>query len=154
MPVWNLVHGTFPFKVPLVPFTTEWAHALRDAVERDQTYRSAAATWTWPVALVVVADRDHGFAVDTATLLDLSHGRCHAATCMPAAEVDAPFVLTAPMEVWNAVLDGSLDVVQAIARGKIAVRGSLATLMMHAKGAAALVACARSIVGDGAPEES
>lgn len=138
--------STGPFTQPFTQrFTQPWADAFREAIERDTTYRDAAKTWSWPVALVVTPDAEHGVHEPTATQLDLMHGRCSAAVCMPADRVTAPFVLTAPMDVWNAVLAGEVDVVQAIARGRIAVRGSLATLMMHAKGAAALVACARSI---------
>lgn len=77
--------------------------------------------------------------------LALDAGRCHGATIRTRETVTAPFVLSAPYNTWKAVVRGELDPLLGVTRGRIAVKGSLATLMLHAKSAAALVACARAV---------
>jgi putative sterol carrier protein len=77
--------------------------------------------------------------------LTLDRGRCHKAVIVVGTEVGAAIVLTAPYQIWKAVVKGDLDPLAGVTRGKIAVKGSLATLMMHAKAATALVTCARAV---------
>lgn len=127
------------------PFSPPWAEAFREAIESDAAYRAAAAKWTWPVALVLEATPELGYADALAVELALDRGRCHAAAIRPRDAVTAPFVLTAPYAVWKAVVRGDLDPLVGVTRGKIAVQGSLATLMLNAKSAAALCACARLV---------
>jgi putative sterol carrier protein len=127
------------------PFSTEWAEAFKDAIEADASYRDAATKWIWPVALVLQATPEYGYTDAVAVELTLDRGRCHSAVIRPRDAVTAPFVLTAPYDVWKAVVKGELDPLVGVTRGKIAVQGSLATLMMHAKSAAALCGCARNV---------
>jgi putative sterol carrier protein len=127
------------------PFSAEWAEAFKDAIEADASYRDAATKWTWPVALVLQATPEYGYTDAVAVELTLDRGRCHSAVIRPRDAVTAPFVLTAPYDVWKAVVKGELDPLVGVTRGKIAVQGSLATLMMHAKSAAALCGCARNV---------
>lgn len=129
----------------LRPFTREWADAFRVAIESDPSYLTAAAKWTWPVALVLQAAPEFGYPDTVAVELTLDRGRCHGATILPRDGVSAPFVLTAPYPIWKQVVQGDLDPLVGVTRGKIAVQGSLATLMMNAKAATALVACARNV---------
>ena len=135
------------------PFTTAWADAFRTAIEADAGYRDAAAKWTWPVSLVLAPAPEFGYPDSVAVQLELDRGRCHAATITPAAEVSTPLVLTAPYAVWKSIVRGEMDPIAGVTRGKIAVRGSLATLMMHARAAAALVACAKAVPTEFPDEE-
>ena len=65
---------------------------------------------------------------------------------MAIDDVSAPFVLTADLATWKEILGGGTDPIMAVARGKVKLtHGSLATLMMHSRGAKALVACAQKI---------
>lgn len=127
------------------PFTPEWAAALRDAIEADTTYRELAAKWTWPVALVLDAAPELGYTEPVAVELSLDRGRCHDAVIRHPDAVTAPFVLRAPYATWKLVMRGELDPLAGVTRGKIGVKGSLATLMMHARSASALCACARAV---------
>ena len=127
------------------PFTAEWAAAFRGVIEADASYRDVAAKWTWPVALVMHPAPEFGYPDSVAVELTLERGRCHDALVRAANSVTAAIVLTAPYHTWKSVVKGELDPLVGVTRGKIAVKGSLATLMMHAKAATALVACARAV---------
>lgn len=127
------------------PFSTAWADAFRDAIEADEPYKVAATKWTWPVALVLTPAPEFGYPETVAVELTLDRGRCHSATILPRESVTAPFVLTAPYPVWKSVVKGELDPLVGVTRGKISVQGSLATLMLNARSATALVACARAV---------
>jgi putative sterol carrier protein len=127
------------------PFTPEWAGAFRDAVEADAAYRATATNWTWPVALVLEATPTLGYDEPVAVELALDRGRCHGAAIRSVDAVTASFVLTAPYATWKEVVRGDLDPLAGVTRGKIRVQGSLMTLMLHAKSAAALCLCARAI---------
>ena len=88
---------------------------------------------------------EFGYPHSVAVELTLDRGRCHNAVIVTGNAVAAAIVLTAPYQVWKSVVKGELDPLVGVTRGKIAVKGSLATLMMHAKAATALVACARAV---------
>lgn len=129
----------------LRPFTAAWAEAFHAVIEADEPYRSAAARWTWPVALVLTPAPEYGFPEAVAIELQLDRGRCHGAQLVPADSVTAPIALSAPYAVWKSIVRGELDPIVGVTRGKIAVKGSLATLMMHARAATALVTCAKAV---------
>lgn len=130
---------------PPRPFTAPWADALRAAISADAGYRATAANWTWPVALVLEAAPELGYATDVAVEFDLDRGDCTAVRVSEPQAVTAPFVLRAPYTVWKRIVRGTLDPVMAVALRQVALQGSLSTLMMHAASAKALVACARGV---------
>lgn len=140
-----MTRATHTPHLPHAPFTAEWAAALCGAIESDAEYRVAAAKWTWPVALVLDAEPELGYPEPVAAELSLDRGRCHGAALCHLDAVTAPFVLRAAYTTWKAVVRGELDVIAAVVQRRISVRGSLATLMMHARAATALVACARAV---------
>ena len=127
------------------PFTQSWADALRAAINTDAAYRAAATNWTWPVALVLDAAPELGYADAAAVEFDLHRGTCTSVRVLTPSAITAPFVLRASYAVWKKVVQGFTDPVMAIALRTIALEGSLITLMMHAGAAKALVACARTV---------
>lgn len=129
----------------LRPFTTEWAAAFCEVIGNDDAYRAAATRWTWPVALVLDAAPDVGYPEAVGVELQLDRGDCHGATIVAPDAITAPFVLSAPYATWKAVVIGALDPLVGVTTGKIKVKGSLATLMMHARSASALCACAQQV---------
>ena len=130
--------------MPIPAFTAAWADAFLGAVNADAAYHDAAKGWTNPVALVV--SPGVGIADGAAVQVDLQAGTCLSAASMGIDEVSAPFVLTADLATWKEIVGGGTDPIMAVARGKVKLtRGSLATLMMHSRGAKALVACAQKI---------
>ena len=125
-------------------FSSAWADAFLIAVNRDAGYRDAAKGWTNPVALLV--EPGPGMADGAAVQVDLEAGTCLSAAAITPDAVTAPFVLAADLATWKDIVAGASDPIMAVVRGKVKLaRGSLATLMVHAKGAKALVACAQQI---------
>ena len=129
----------------LRPFSAEWAASFRAVIDADADYRVAAKGWTWPVALVLNATPALGYADDSAVEFALDRGSCHKATIIPASAVTAPFVFRADFPIWKQMAQGTLDPLLAVTRRQIALTGSLATLLLHAKAAKALVACAQRV---------
>ena len=125
-------------------FSTAWADALLAAVNDDTGYRDVAKGWTNPVALVV--EPGEGIDDGAAVQVDLKAGTCLSAASLAPAAVSAPFVLSADLATWKEIVGGDTDPLAAVARGKVRLtRGSLGTLMLHARGAKALLECARQI---------
>jgi len=128
------------------PFTQPWADAFCAAVNADAQYRTIAARWTWPVALVLEPEPGLGYPAAVAVRLELSGGQCPGARALPADEAEAPFVFRAPYVAWKRVVRGEVDPLAAVARGEIRLAsGALATLLLNAASAKALVECARAV---------
>jgi putative sterol carrier protein len=125
-------------------FSPAWTDAFRQAVNTDAGYRDAAARWTNPVALVV--EPGAGLEAGAAVQLDLAAGACLGAESLAPHAVTAPFVLSAGLDNWKRILVGDADPIAAVAKGDLRLtRGSISTLMLHARGAKALLHCARQI---------
>lgn len=139
---------------PHRPFTQPWADAFCVAVNADARYRTVAAGWNWPVALVLEAEPQLGYDDAAAVRLELSGGRCGGARALPADQAEAPFVFRAPYAAWKRVVRGEVDPLAAVARGEIRLAsGSLTTLLVNAMSVKALVECARA-VDTAFPDES
>jgi putative sterol carrier protein len=130
---------------PLRPFTQPWADALREAINGDANYRAAAATWTWPVALVLEAAPAFEYHAAAAVQFTLDRGVCTAAQVLDPSAITAPFVLRAPYGVWKRIVRGALDPIMAVALRQVSLQGSLGTLLAHARAAKALVSCVRTV---------
>ena len=130
--------------MPIPAFSSAWADALLLAVNSDSAYRTIATGWTNPVALVVEPGVE--MAAGAAVQAELEAGTCRSAAALSPTDVTAPFVLSADLATWKEIVRGASDPIMAVARGKVKLmRGSMSTLMMHARTAKALVACAQQI---------
>lgn len=130
--------------VSIPVFSSAWADALRTVVNADADYRTAAGSWTNPVALVVEPGTE--LADGAAVQVDLRAGACVGADSMSAAGVSAPYVLSADLAAWKEILDGGADPITAVAYGRVRLtRGSISVLMLNARAAKALLVCARQI---------
>lgn len=133
-------------RTPVLPFTQAWADRFHEAINADPRYRTDAAQWTWPVALVLAAEPALGWPEDAAVQVELDRGTSRGARALPAAAADAPFVLRAPYATWKQIVRGALDPVQAAMKGQLTlVRGSFATLLMQTAAAQALCRCAQQV---------
>ena len=128
-----------------LPFSSDWADALKASIAGDAQYRVVGRGWMWPIALVLSAAPALGYPDDLAVELELSRGECTAARLLPAGDVTAPFVLRADYGTWKEIVLGQLDPLVAVTRLRVAFTGAMMTLLVHARAAQAMVACAQKI---------
>lgn len=128
-------------EVPLPLFGEGWAARWAGEIAASEAYRKAAAGWEGALVLALPAAGDPGVWVD------LLHGACRGARAATAEDrATAPFVLEAPLPVWQRLLAGSLDPLWALVSGKVRLaRGPLAGLVPWAAAARELVAAARRV---------
>ena len=138
-------HSDSTDHLPRRPFTQSWADTFRTVINRDAEYRAVASGWRWPLALVLERAPDLGYPDDIAIRLELDAGDCHEARIVAPADADAPYVLRGPYPVWKRIVRGELDAIAAVVKQELALEGRLHTLVMNARWAKALVACARQV---------
>ncbi|HEY8393414.1 MAG TPA: SCP2 sterol-binding domain-containing protein [Thermaerobacter sp.] len=128
-------------------FSEEWAKAYKDRINENVTYREAARTWEWPLALVLEADPSLGVEEDRAIVLDLYRGECRDARIATRDELDGvPYVISADAYTWKQVMDGQLDPLAAMMRGKLKiVKGDMGVLSGYVIAAKELVTCAQKV---------
>jgi putative sterol carrier protein len=128
-------------------FTLEWARAWSHEICASAVYQAAGRGWRWPLVVTMRADPELGLPEDRSIYLDLYQGSCREGRLATAEELAAsPYVMTADPRSWRQVLEGRLDLIPALMRGKVKlVRGSLAALLPHVAGARELVRSAARI---------
>jgi putative sterol carrier protein len=121
------VSHTFP--------STQWAEALKQAINKDDLFRQKGKEWTYGgLALVVEADASAGLAKEMAILLALEAGECREALYLDAEKARelAAFAIEGDYAVWKEVLEGKLDSTKALMQLKLTLtKGSLPTLIKH-----------------------
>ncbi len=125
----------------------EWVAAYREAINANDEYKKAGATWDkGAVALIVLADPNIGIASDVGIYLDLHKGECRAALLSDRAKAEsAPFCITGEYPRWKQVIEGKLDPVKGMMQGKLRLKGDLPTIVRYVKASNALVAIAASV---------
>ncbi len=123
-------------------FTTEWITAWAQRINKSTAYQQAARAWEWP--LILEMEEEHSARQ---IYLDLWRGTCREAREAKAADyAHTPYVLRATREHWLQTLNGELDPLLALARGKIKLqKGSLFALARYSNAAKQLVATAREV---------
>ncbi len=128
-------------------FTDEWARAWCEEINRSEGYARAAADWTDPLALVMQRDPSQGLEEDRAVYVDLRHGECREARSGRESDLEtAPYIITADPYTWRQVLDGQLEPIVGLMRGRLKLtRGNLLTLARYVTAARELVAAATRV---------
>jgi putative sterol carrier protein len=128
-------------------FSAEWANAWAELLRQDAGYRKAAKSWRWPVVVTIRADAAVGLAEDRSVFLDLWEGDCRTARPATAADLEsASIVIAADFAIFRQILDGKLDPLVALMRGKLQlVKGSLVKLLPYTQAAKQLVALAAAV---------
>lgn len=126
-------------------FTPDWITAWGQRINHSAAYQHAAHAWEWP--LILEMEEEHSTNDARQIYLDLWRGTCRAARAANAADyTHAPYVLRATRNHWVQTLNGELDPLLAIARGKIKLqKGSLFALARYSNAAKQLVATAREV---------
>ena len=120
-----------------------WIAAYRDSLNESEEYHDAAATWRHgAIAMVVLPAPELGLEDGFAVWLDVEAGQCRGARRVTLDEaLAAPFCLSATYARWRDVLSNRLDPVAGMITRRIALRGSLVTMMRYVRSAKAMVRC-------------
>ncbi|MEL6821386.1 MAG: R2-like ligand-binding oxidase [Calditrichota bacterium] len=125
-------------------FSSEWTTRWISEINNSQDYRSAGSNWRWPLVLTMT---DIPGKHDRSIYLDLFEGQCRDARIATADDqAEAPYRISADMDIWQRLLSGELDPISSLMRGKLKLqRGKLFTLAKYGNAAKQLVISARSL---------
>ena len=125
----------------------EWVKEWEKRLNESESYRQASANWEGDTLIVVLPDDN--YKETTYIYINAQHGTASEA-CLPktADEKKAAFTSTAPFSTWRKVLEGRMDVIQAMFSNKIKLVGSMAAVQRTPKATYELVKVAASIDTD------
>ena len=129
-------------KLPL--FSDEWAQTAADVIRASQGYKNAAKTWEGSMVFTVQADPSIGLPEPRSAYFDLWHGDCRDGRAASQQDIDsATYIISADAFTWKQVLEGKLEPIAGLMRGKLKLtRGNMAVLARYVLAAKELVACA------------
>ena len=116
----------------------EWLNELKDSLNADKAFEKAAAKWEGSLVMHVQADE----LLDKETIMwiDPYHGKIRDAKIINSLdEEESEFVLGAKYSTWKAIINGEMDSMKAMMKGKIKVQGKLTTLLKQTKASNALI---------------
>jgi putative sterol carrier protein len=125
-------------------FSNEWAQAYFIAINHNQNYKDASQKWEEGSIALILIHPSNAVAV----WVDLLKGECIASKSLPpeTAIASATFAIEGDEATWKEVLNGNLQPLMAIMRGKLKlVKGSIARLLPYTKAANELVLSAQTI---------
>lgn len=124
--------------------TAEWMQALHDQLNASEAYAQAAQNWEGD--FYFIAEADGPVTQPMYLYLDLWHGKCRAAFPVTDKSAKNPaFVMSGPYSTWVQVVKGKLDPLQALATGKLKLKGNMITIMKNVKAAQEIVKCCTRI---------
>tara|TARA_B100000315_G_scaffold216661_1_gene216713 strand:- start:6818 stop:7246 length:429 start_codon:yes stop_codon:yes gene_type:complete len=128
-------------------FTEEWVNAWEQELNRNEKYREAAQKWEGETVLVLKADPEKGLEEDRTVILDLWHGKCRVGKIANDNDLEsAPYIISASPENWKQILDGKLDPLMALMRGKLQLtKGKLTDLLPYITAAKEMISSAASV---------
>jgi putative sterol carrier protein len=127
-------------------FSSEFAAALKDEINKSSTYKQAGKGWKWTVGLVVEAEPDRNFPVAKGVFMDLFEGEARAIKMVSDAEAGkADFVITAPYSRWKQVMQKELDPTKGMMQGKLKLKGDLPTIVRYTRASQEMTECTTRI---------
>lgn len=127
----------------MIPFfTSEWTTSLKNALNHDSRFKELGAGWEGDLLFIITPD--DAFTHEVRLYLDLWHGTCRQAR-FTTNDTTATFTITGPFTVWLQILQGTLDLFQALVRGHLTVEGDIRQVMAYAHAAQELVATANRL---------
>ncbi len=123
-------------------FSSEWAAAFKDEVNKSAVYKAAGKGWKWKVGLVVEAEPEKNFAESRGIVMDLFDGEARDVKVGSAADAQkCDFVITAPYSRWKQVATKELDATKGILQGKLKLKGDLPTIVRYTKASQEMTEC-------------
>jgi putative sterol carrier protein len=144
----NMRAGSMEERQMAIKFPSdEWVQEWERQLNASESYAQAAANWVGDNLIVVLPDEN--YSQTTYIYINLERGRAFGA-CLPKSleERKALFTSTAPFGTWRKVLEGRMDVLQAMFSNKIKLVGSMAAIQRQPKATYELVKVAGSIDTD------
>lgn len=125
----------------------EWVKEWENRLNTSESYAQAAANWEGDNLIVILPDEN--YTQTTYIYINLQHGKASDA-CLTKSldEKKAAFTSTAPFGTWRKVLEGRMDVIQAMFSNKIKLVGSMAAIQRQPKATYELVKVAGTIDTD------
>ena len=121
----------------------EWVGQVKEAINNDEKYRKTAKHLSDCMCFRVLGDHPAADGnKETYFYLGLKKGVCQEAV---GEKRKAEFNLTGKYEDWKAVLEGRLDVIPAILKGKIKMKGNVLHMVKNAKPTTMLVGCFQAV---------
>jgi len=129
--------------MPYQLFSAAWITACAERINHHPAYQHAAKRWQWPIVLELT----HPTAPTQRVYLDLWQGQCRQARLGHVDDCQqVPFVLSADVVAWRAILGGDIAPLTALMRRQLVLtKGSMTTLAMHVAAANALVAAVADV---------
>lgn len=129
--------------------TPEWYEALAAAVNRSPEYAEAAKDWAADMTFVIHGDDRSPYTQTGENLyfyVDLYHGKVRSWKKLERLdEVQAAFKIIGPASVWEEVLVGMMDPLQAMLQGLITLEGDINRIMKNVGAVQALVDCLNQV---------
>jgi putative sterol carrier protein len=138
-------HQRRGMKIPL--YSEEWAQAAAAVIASSDAYKQAARTWEGSMIFTVQADPSLGIAENRSVFFDLWHGECRGGRVASAEDIaSATYIVSADAFTWRQVLEGKLEPIAGLMRGKLKlVRGNMAVLARYVQAAKELVHAATQV---------
>ncbi len=128
-----------------IPFPSDaWIKALQDVLNIDEEYARIAHNWEGDLTFVVEAEGAR--AKPIYMYMDLWHGKCRDAR--QVADLDekkAAFLLAAPFSVFQKIVQGKLDPMQAMMTRQLKVTGNMVYMMRNVPTVLRFVKCTSKI---------
>ena len=128
-------------------FSDSWVKGWGEKLSTSDVYRATASKWEGDIVLVMEPDDGLGVTERQTVYLDLWHGDCRdTRVATEEDEREAAYVISASAHSWREILEGSLDPIMALMRGRLTLKkGSLASLLPYTSAAKELVVSAREV---------
>ena len=128
-----------------IPFPSDtWIKSLQDVLNTDEEYARIAHNWEGDLMFVVEAEGTHNRPMFM--YMDLWHGKCRdARQVADINEKKAAFLLAAPYSVFQRIVQGKLDPMQAMMTRQLKVTGSMVYMMRNVPTVLKFVKCTSKI---------
>ncbi|HKA50405.1 MAG TPA: SCP2 sterol-binding domain-containing protein [Candidatus Dormibacteraeota bacterium] len=123
-------------------FSSEWAQAFKEEINKSPVYKQAGKGWKWTVGLVVEAEPDKKFPEAKGIVMDLFEGEARDVRVGSAADAQAcDFVISGSYSRWKQVALKELDATRGMLQGKLKLKGDLPTVVRYTKASQELTEC-------------
>lgn len=113
--------------------SSDWTDLLLAALRSSREVGDSGVSWVHgPLLLVIDAAGEAGLAGPVAVGIDVHAGEVRDVRPVDQPRVELwPFAIGGPYARWKDILDGRLNVIDAMMQSRLRVRGDLPTLHRH-----------------------